>query len=70
MLRFEEAIYLYKLEAYFDGRILEINTSKGYATVDTKKMYFYPHMRATIPSYCVKKGEDIYLMKEEPIFYA
>ena len=71
MLRFDEATYLYNVVPYSDGRILEINTDKGYATVDTKKMYFYPYIRKTvIPAYYVEKEKILYLMEEEPVYYA
>ena len=71
MFRFGEATYLYNVDSYNDGRILEINTDKGYATVDTKKMHFYPSiMKAMIPAYYVGKEDVLYLMKEEPQYYA
>ena len=70
MLRFDEATYLYNVVPYSDGRILEICTDKGYATVDYKKMHFYPYIRKTvIPAYYVRKEDVLYLMKEEPQYY-
>ena len=71
MLKFDEVTYLYNVDSYNDGRILEINTDKGYATVDSKKMHFYPYiMKKVIPAYYVRGKSTLYLMKEEPQFYA
>lgn len=71
MFRFDKVAYLFKLESYSDSRILEIFTDRGRATVDTKKMYFYQSVtEIVIPAYYVRKEDVLYLMKEEPVFYA
>ena len=76
MLRFGEVTYLYNLDSYNDGRILEINTNIGYADIDTKRGFFWTHdytwVRGIpqIPAYYVRKEDVLYLMKEEPQFYA
>ena len=71
MLRFDEVTYLYSIDSYSDGRILEIRTDKGYATLDCKKMHAYPSTtKVGIPAYYfVVKERALYLMKEEPVYY-
>ena len=71
MLRFGEVTYLYNVDSYSDSRIL-IRTDKGYATIDTKKMHFDPAfiMKVVIPAYYIRKEDTLYLMKEEPQYYA
>ena len=72
MFRFGEVAHLYNVVPYSDGRILEIRTDKGYATLDCKKMHVYPSTtKVGIPAYYfVEKERTLYLMKEEPQYYA
>ena len=75
MFRFDKVTYLYNLEAYTDGRILEISTDEGYATVDKKRLHYWSMKRNNykvlqIPTYYIRKEDTLYLMEEEPQFYA
>jgi hypothetical protein len=75
MLRFDKVKLLYILEGNRKVQVYEINTSIGYADVNAKRGLFWTHDYAwimgipQIPHYYIKKGEDIYLMKEEPAYY-
>jgi hypothetical protein len=76
MLKFDKVKLLYILEGDREVQVYEINTNIGYADIDVKRGLFWTHDYTwvneipQIPSFYVKKGKDMYLMKEEPNFYA
>lgn len=75
MLKFEEVTYMFKLDSFADGRVLDIRTNKGNATVDELTGRYFPFSVGEVgaietPSYFIRDGYMLYLMKEEPQFYA
>jgi hypothetical protein len=76
MLRFDKVKLLYILEGNREVQVYEICTNIGYADIDAKRGLFWTHdytwvnEMPQIPSFYVKKGKDLYLMKEEPLLYA
>jgi hypothetical protein len=76
MLKFDKVKLLYILEGDREVQVYEINTNIGYADIDVKRGFFWTHNYTwvrgipQIPSFYVKKGKDLYLMREEPVFYA
>lgn len=76
MLRFDKVKLLYILERYREVQVYEICTNIGYADIDAKRGLFWTHDYTwvneipQIPSFYVKKGKDLYLMRKEPNFYA
>ena len=73
MLEFKEVIYLYRLEAFPRG-LEEINTSEGYVYVDYNRGYYWSFIAfpgvLNVPWYFLKEDSTLYLMREEPNFYA
>ena len=79
MFKFSKATYLYRLRDYCNGRVEEVNTDKGRMILDKALLHCEPLVHVSsfliagglvIPSYYVKKEDMLYLMKEEPVFYA
>lgn len=74
MLEFKEVTYLYRLMTYA-GSTEEINTNEGYACIDYDRGYYWnllmalPEVPAT-PWHFLKEDSTLYIMREEPNFYA
>ena len=74
MLKFKEVTYLYTL-AMYTGGTEEINTTGGYARIDYNRSYYWRLLTAfpvvpNIPWHFLKEDSTLYLMREEPVFYA
>jgi hypothetical protein len=74
MLEFKEVIYLYRLYTY-SGKVEEINTTEGYARIDYNRGYYWHPLTAlpgvpNIPWHFLKEDSTLYVMREEPVFYA
>lgn len=75
MLELKEVTYLYKVGT-FPGGIEEIRTTGGYAHVSYDRGYYWyplmalPSVPNIIPWYFLKEDSTLYLMREEPAFYA
>lgn len=75
MLEFKEVTYLYRLDN-FPGRVEEIYTPEGYAHLDYVRGYYWhplmalPGVPNIIPWHFLKEDSTLYLMREEPVFYA
>jgi hypothetical protein len=71
MLEFKEVMYLYTLTVD-EG---DINTNEGYARIDYKRCLYWHPLTAlpgvpAIPWNFLKEGSTLYIMREEPNFYA
>ena len=74
MLEFKEVIYLYRL-AMHAGGTEEIRTNEGYACIDYGWGYYWHPLMAlvgvpAVPWNFLKEGSTLYIMREEPNFYA
>ena len=73
MLEFKEVTYLYRLGALSE-RIEDIYTNEGYVRIDYAKGLCWPLLSApgvpTTPWNFLKEGFTLYIMREEPNFYA
>ena len=76
MFKFEKTLLHRDLATYCAGRIIEVNTDKGRMILDRKLLHCEPLVPIAIvgaliiPYYFVRNEGIIYLMKEEPQFYA
>ena len=75
MFEFKEVTYLYKLTTTLVRDIEEINTTEGYALVDYDRGYYWHPLTAlpgvpNIPWHFLKEDSTLYIMREEPNFYA
>ena len=74
MLEFKEVTYLYRL-AMHAGGTEEIRTTEGYVCINYDWGYYWRSLMAfvgtsAIPWYFLKEDSTLYLMREEPNFYA
>ena len=73
MLEFKEVTYLCRLKN-FPGRVEEIYTTEGSIYLDYDKCLCWPLITAlgvsTTLWHFLKGGSTLYLMREEPIYYA
>ena len=74
MLEFKEVTYLYRLTTFARGTE-EINTNEGYARIDYDRGYYWHPLMAlvgvpAIPWYFLKEDSTLYIMREEPNYYA
>ena len=73
MLEFKEVTYLYRLNTC-SGCTEAINTTEGYVHVDYDKGYCHPLVALPgipiIPWHFLKEKSTLYIMREEPNFYA
>ena len=75
MLELKEVTYLYRLTTTYVGCTEEINTTGGYARIDYVRGYYWHPLTAlpgvpNIPWHFLKEDSTLYIMKEEPNFYA
>ena len=74
MLEFKEVTYLYRLTTFARGTE-EINTNEGYARIDYDRGYYWHPFTAlsgvpTVFWHFLKEDSTLYLMREEPNYYA
>ena len=73
MLELKEVTYLYRLCTY-SGKVEEIRATGGYARLDyVRGYYWHPFMAPSViptPWHFLKEDSTLYLMREEPNFYA
>lgn len=74
MLEFKEVTYLYRLMT-FAGGTEDINTTGGYIRINYDRGYCWPPFTLlseipSIPWHFLKEDSTLYIMREEPIFYA
>ena len=74
MLEFKEVTYLYRLTTFTRGTE-DINTTGGYAHIDYARGYYWHPLTAlpgvpAIPWNFLKEGSTLYIMKNEPNYYA
>ena len=76
MFKFEKTLLHRDLATYCEGRIIEVSTDKGRMILDRKLLHCEPVVpiaiagALSIPYYFVREEGIIYLMKEEPCYYA
>jgi hypothetical protein len=74
MLEFKEVTYLYKLTIALVRANEEIYTSEGYVHLDYDRGYYWNLLIAPsgvpIPWHFLKEDSTLYIMREEPNFYA
>ena len=75
MLEFKEVQYLSKLTTTLVRGSEVINTAGCSSLIDYDRGYYWSSLTAlpgvpNIPWHCVQEGTTLYIMKEEPNFYA
>ena len=73
MLEFKEVTYLYRLYEY-SGKVEGIKVTGGYARLDYVRGYYWHPLALpgvpNIPWHFLKEDSTLYIMREEPNFYA